>query len=109
MGTITSKLCSRGRARANSRPSGLGKRLNAAVFEQMNQLAQRVFIESERVGCIESADASAAQRAAALIVQRETAQERRAALDAKVFRRQRLGLGQASAGKPARARKFFSG
>ena len=94
---MTSKLCSRGSARASSRPSGADKRLDAAVLEQMNQLAQFVFIESERVRRVEPADPSAAQRAAALIVQRKAAQERRAALDAKVFRRQRLRLGQASA------------
>ena len=63
----------------------------------MNQLAQLVFVESERVRRVEPSDAPPAQRAAALIVQWEAAQKRGAALDAKVFRRQRLRFGQASA------------
>jgi hypothetical protein len=74
-----------------------GERLDSAVLEKMNQLAQFVLIESERVCCIEPADPSAAERTTALIVQREAAQKRRAALDAIVFRGQRLRLGQASA------------
>src|ERR1700733_4065655 len=69
----------------------------------MNQLAQLVFVKSERVSRVEPPHPSPAQRAAALIVQREVAQERRAALDAIVLSRQRLRLGQArSAHRDAR-------
>jgi hypothetical protein len=71
--------------------------LDAAVLEQVNELAQFVFVESERVRRVEPSDTSAAQCAAALIVQRKAAQEWRAALRTTVFRRQGFRLGQAGA------------
>jgi hypothetical protein len=71
--------------------------LDTAVLEKVDQLAEFVFIEPERVRRVEPADASAAQRAAALIVQRKAAQEGCAALYATIFRCERFGLGQAGA------------
>ena len=73
------------------------KRLDTAVFEQVDQLAEFVFIESERVRRVEPSHASAAQRAAPLIVQREAAQEGRAALYTRILRCKRFRLGQAGA------------
>jgi hypothetical protein len=71
--------------------------LDTAVLEKVDQLAEFVFIEPERVRRVEPADASATQRAAALIVQRKAAQEGCAALYATIFRCERFGLGQAGA------------
>jgi hypothetical protein len=73
------------------------QRLNAAVLEKVNQLAQFVFVESERVRRVEPSDTSAAQCAPSLIVERKAAQEWRAALRTTVFRRQGFRLGQAGA------------
>ena len=57
-------------------------------------MAKLVFVESEGIGGVESADAKPAQRAAALIIEREMIAERRPALDAEVVGRERLGLGE---------------
>jgi hypothetical protein len=60
----------------------------------MNHLAQLGFVKSERIRGIEAPHPAPAKRATALFVQRETAQERRSALDAKIFRCKRLGSGK---------------
>ena len=61
----------------------------------MDQLAQRAFVKSEAVGGVESARAGAAQRAAALEIQRIAILERGLALGAEVLGGVSGGSGEA--------------
>src|SRR5262249_54129945 len=57
--------------------------------------AQLAFIKSERVRGIEAEDTAPAERAAALVIERESIAERRAALDAEIIGAHSLRLGEA--------------
>ncbi len=72
------------------------QRLNAAVLKKMNELAQRVFVESEGIGGVKSERSPAAQSAQPFFVQRRCSAEWRAALYAKIFSGERFGLRKAS-------------
>src|ERR1700733_8439528 len=60
--------------RARQQPSQRRRQcLDAPILEQMNQLAQLAFVKSKRIRSVEASDSATAQRATALIVQREAA------------------------------------
>ena len=82
------------------------QRLDTAILEQMNQLAQLVFVEPEGVRCVESANTAPAQRTPALIIQGEAAQERSAALDAINIQRPEAQAWPGMPGIPERARNL---
>ena len=60
--------------------------MNAAVLKKVDELTQFVLVESERIRRVKSECSPAAQSATTLLVERRRGAERRAALDAKVFR-----------------------
>jgi hypothetical protein len=62
----------------------------------VDQLPKHAFIRAETVGCVETAQSAAAQRATAFGIQREGIDKRRMALDAVEFRVERLRLGEAA-------------
>jgi len=63
----------------------------------MDELTQRVFVESKGISRVKSQRSTAAQSATALLVERCGVSEGRAALHAGVFRRQRFWFRKASA------------
>src|SRR5260370_41786025 len=76
---------------------GLRQSLNTAVLKKMDELPQRVFVETEGVGRVKSKSSAAAQSATPFFVQRRRTAERRAALHTKIFGCQRFWFRQTSA------------
>ena len=85
---MASKRSSRGSAGASRPLSGRARVLHLAVLVEVDQLAQRAFVGSEAVGRVETAQAAAAQRAAAFGIQRKRVLKRRPATDAEELRAQ---------------------
>lgn len=67
------------------------QRLHSRILIQMNQAAQRAFVQTEAGGMIESAKSRTASRAHTLLVERVRIQKRRITNRAKVIGLQRSG------------------
>jgi hypothetical protein len=66
--------------------------VDSPVLVKVNQFAKNPVVFAERECRVETAHATTAQGAPAILVERSRAQERRMALDTKMFRHERLRL-----------------
>ena len=74
-GVTRSNRSSRGSAAASRSAERPRQGLDPAVFVQMDQLPQHAFVGAEAIGRVKTAQAAAAQRAAAFAVEREMRSE----------------------------------